>query len=220
MKIKVAPSLLACDFANLESEIRRSQDAGADVFHVDVMDGHFVPNITIGPGVIKCIRSKTNLPIHAHLMIEHPEDYIEAFAKAGSDIISFHIEALGKTRNARLKKATELIRRIRKLNKRPAVALNPATPLADIRPLWDKLDWILVMSVNPGFGGQAFMPSVLDKIFTLRREFEGDVEVDGGINDTTAKQVVRRGANVLAAGTYLFASEDMKEAIRRLKDDE
>ena len=149
-------------------------------------------------------------------MIDNPEDFIESFAKSGADIISFHIEALGKVRNSRLKKANILIRKIKKLNKRPAIALNPATPLKDIKGILDKVDWVFVMSVNPGFGGQDFISGVLPKIFELRQIFEGDIEVDGGINEATAKEVIRKGANVLAAGTYLFKAagyeRDHKEA--------
>ncbi|MFH1622696.1 MAG: ribulose-phosphate 3-epimerase [Candidatus Omnitrophota bacterium] len=212
--IKVAPSVLAADYGNLARDMRRAEKAGADFLHVDVMDGNFVPNITIGPDVVKSIKGASRLPIHAHLMILNPQNYIESFAKAGSDIISFHIEAL----NFSLEKSRKVIKKIESFGKRPAIVINPPTPLNQIKPLLKLVDWVLVMTVNPGFGGQKFMREVLSKIKALRKIYKKDIEIDGGINNENAKLVVEAGANILAAGTFLFKAKNMSEAIRSLKN--
>lgn len=211
--IKVGPSVLACDFGNLSGEVKRAEKAGADFLHVDIMDGNFVPNITIGSDIVSKIDKASNLPIHAHLMIANPSDFIEVFSKAGSDIISFHIEAVKYD----IEKSKKIINMIKRLGKRPAVAINPPTPLKKIIPLLEYLDWVLVMTVNPGFGGQKFMQSVLPKIKSLREIYKKDIEIDGGINDENAKLVVGEGANILAAGTFIFKAENMSKAIRSLK---
>ena len=211
MKIKIAPSILSADFSCLDREIRRVELAGADMLHIDVMDGHFVPNITIGPVVVKYIRRVTKLPLDVHLMIDNPQDYIDEFVKAGSDMITVHIETISI---ARLKaKGLELRENKVKLG----VSLNPATPLSKIKPVLDFVDFVLVMSVNPGFGGQSFIQSALTKIKQLRAIFKKDIAVDGGINALTGKLAREAGANILAAGSYIFKAKSTKKAIESLR---
>lgn len=214
--VRIAPSILSADFAALGEEVRAIETAGADFVHVDVMDGYFVPNLTIGPGVIKALRPHTRLPFDVHLMISPADPYIDAFAEAGADILTVHPEAgphLHRTLQA-----------IRDAGCRPGVALNPATPVSAVTHVMDLVDLILVMSVNPGFGGQSFLDSQLPKIRTLREriaETGRDIllEVDGGINHETAPQVVRAGANVLVAGTATFkgGAAAYADNIRRLR---
>jgi ribulose-phosphate 3-epimerase len=211
MKIKVAPSLLSADFSRLGEDIRSVQRAGADLLHVDVMDGHFVPNITIGPAVVASIRQATSLPLDVHLMIKNPERYIDSFVKAGADMITVHIETVGSRELGVWSK--KLKRRGIKLG----VSLNPATPLAKILPVLRYVDFVLVMSVVPGFGGQAFIPKALGKIRKLRAVFNGDIAVDGGINAQTGRQAMDAGANILAAGSYIFKAKNRKKAIERLR---
>ena len=211
MKIKIAPSILSADFSDLAGDIRKVEKAGADLLHVDVMDGHFVPNLTIGPVVVKDIRKITKLPLDVHLMIENPESYVDAFVKAGSDMITVHVETISapKIKNLSLK--------LRKIGVKLGVSLNPKTSLKPVIDVLKFVDFVLVMSVNPGFGGQEFIPQVLPKIRQLRTRFRGDIAIDGGINQDTAKLAVAAGANVLAAGSYIFKSKNYKQSIRRLR---
>jgi ribulose-phosphate 3-epimerase len=209
-KILVAPSLLAADFGRLAEETRRMEEAGADWIHLDVMDGHFVPNLTIGPQVVEDLRPITRLPLDVHLMIEHPERYVTQFTDAGADRLTIHVEAAGG-------RLSDVIRQIRRLGVKVGLALRPETPLDVLKPYLDELDLALLMTVNPGFGGQAFMPQVLPKIEALRKLFAGHIQVDGGINHETALQTQTAGADVMVAGTYIFRAADAKQAIQALK---
>lgn len=208
-RILIAPSILSADFSELKSEIKRVESAGADWIHIDVMDGHFVPNITIGPFVIKRLRELTNLPFDVHLMIENPLSFIKPFADAGADIIVFHIETV--------KNPEKIISEIKKLNKRPGVSIRPKTPVKQIYKLLNKIDLVLIMTVEPGFAGQRFLAKCVSKIRELRNIFRYDIEIDGGINAITAKDAITAGANILVAGSYCFNSLNMKEAIRKLR---
>jgi ribulose-phosphate 3-epimerase len=212
MKIKVAPSLLSANFSCLADEVRRVQKAGAELLHVDVMDGHFVPNITIGPVVVKYIRKCTKLPLDVHLMIENPQKYVESFINAGSDMITVHIETIS------IPVLVSLSKRLRSKNIKFGISLNPATPLTKIKSALKYVDFVLVMSVNPGFGGQAFIPGAISKIKQLRAIFKGDIAVDGGINDLTARKVIQAGANILAAGSYVFGAKNKSQAIERIRN--
>ena len=215
-KIQISPSILSADFSQLGNEIKRLEEGGADMIHVDVMDGHFVPNITIGPPVIKRLRNCTKLPFDVHLMISPVHKYIEDFSNAGADIITIHPEATDNL--------IESINLIRKLNKKIGVSLNPDTKLNVIENILDQIDLVLIMSVYPGFGGQKFMPEVIEKIKTLKKiqnekNLNFDIEVDGGINFSNSKIVIDAGANILVSGTTIFKENngDIKKNIDALK---
>jgi ribulose-phosphate 3-epimerase len=210
----VAPSILSADFGRLAEEVRAAEEAGADWIHVDVMDGRFVPNITIGPLVVSAVRKATRLPLDVHLMIVEPERYVEDFVKAGADWVTVHAEACPHLHRN--------LQQIRQLGARAGVSLNPSTPLCQVEHVLDGADLVLVMSVNPGFGGQAFIPSALPKIRALRemidrRGLAPVIEVDGGINEETAREAARAGANALVAGSYVFGASSRAQAIASLK---
>lgn len=212
--IKIAPSILSADFAKLGEEIKEVEEGGADYIHVDVMDGHFVPNITIGPLVVDSIRPITKLPLDVHLMIDNPDMYIEDFAKAGASIISVHVEAC--------KHLHRTIQSIKQFNVKSGVVLNPATPISTIEHIIEEVDLVLLMTVNPGFGGQSFISSVVPKINQLsklikERNLTVDIEVDGGVNPETAKICIEAGATVLVAGSAIFNQNDRKQAIQQIR---
>lgn len=213
--IKVAPSILSANFAKLGEEIEDVERGGADYIHIDVMDGHFVPNITLGPMIVESIRSITSLPLDVHLMIEKPDDYIENFIQAGADIITVHAEAC--------KHLHRTIHTIKQSRVKAGVALNPATPLSAIEYIIEDVDLVLIMTVNPGFGGQSFISSVLPKIEQLsklvkEKNLSVEIEVDGGVNPETAKLCKDAGANVLVAGSAVFKQLNRKQIIEQIRN--
>src|SRR4030067_3756602 len=213
---KIAPSILSADFSRLGEEVRAVERAGADLIHVDVMDGHFVPNITIGPLVVQGLKKLTSLPLDVHLMIEEPQRYIEGFAQAGSDWITVHAEVCPQLKR--------MVKRIRQLKVRPGIVLKPATSLKTLFPVLDDIDLVLVMSVNPGFAGQSFIPSTLKKIERLRKMVDQNrypvgIEVDGGIKAENIGQVSRAGGDIFVLGTGIFKTEDYGETIRKLRQE-
>ena len=212
--IIVAPSLLACDFSRLADEIQKVEEAGADWLHVDVMDGHFVPNLTIGPVIVETIRRASRIPLDVHLMLDHPEQYIVPFIEAGSRYLTIHVEAEGLRSEAILRKT---LRDIRRAGARAGLSVRPRTSAEAVRPFLDEVDLILVMTVEPGFGGQAFMPEMVPKVRLLREWFSGDLAVDGGINAETGRVCRETGANVLVAGTFVFRSKSYSDAIQALR---
>lgn len=212
--LKIAPSILAADFSKLAEEVKCVDSLGADYIHIDVMDGHFVPNITLGPGIVKCLRPHTELPFDVHLMIENPDQYIKDFKEAGADIITVHVEAC-----RHLYRTLQLIKQY---EMQCGVVLNPHTPLEMIKHVLQEVDWILIMSVNPGFGGQTFIPDSLNKIATLNQWRQEQnlsyvIEVDGGVNEETARLCEEAGADVVVAGSAVFNAVDRQLAIQKIK---
>lgn len=215
MRVKIASSILSADFARLAEAIKKVESAGVDLIHIDVMDGHFVPNMTIGPPVVKCIRKETKLPLETHLMVDKPEWFIEEMAKVEVDIVTIHVESTLQP--------LKLIRRIRELGLKPGISLNPGTKVDTIMNLIDNVDVILIMTVNPGFGAQQFMLETLPKISSIRRSLwlndlnNVDVAVDGGVNTATAPLAVKAGATMLVAGSAIYDSDDVVKAVENLR---
>ncbi|MCM3725993.1 ribulose-phosphate 3-epimerase [Neobacillus cucumis] len=212
--VKIAPSILSADFSKLGEEIIAVDQAGADYIHIDVMDGHFVPNITIGPLIVEAVRPVTKLPLDVHLMIENPDHYIETFAKAGANYITVHVEACRHLHRT--------IQNIKSFGVKAGVVLNPATPVESIQHIIGDIDMVLLMSVNPGFGGQTFIPEVLPKIRKVKEMAEQkglsvEIEIDGGVNPETARQCIEAGATVLVAGSAVYNQKDYKQAISQLR---
>lgn len=213
--VKIAPSILSADFLKLGEEIKAAEEAGADILHIDIMDGHFVPNITIGPFIVESIRNITSLPLDIHLMIEKPDTYLKDFIEAGADYLTVHLEA-----SVHLHRT---VQRIKERGVKAGVSLNPATPVCGLEYVLPDIDFALLMSVNPGFGGQTFIPQVIDKIRTLKKFIEEKglmtlIEVDGGINIDNAKDVASAGADILVMGSAFFHSRDYKEIMKGVKE--
>ena len=227
--IEISASILASDFSNLAHDIKRCEDAGVGRFHIDCMDGHFVPNLTIGPVIVEACAKQTKLPLEAHLMIEHPGDYIESYAQAGADIIQIQVECYGQRSSScrqwnQWPKEIEKVdipalradlKKIRKFGKKAFVVFNPGTPLCE--EILNDCDGVLIMSVNPGFAGRQFMPEALPKIGKLKEIFKGDIAIDGGINAQTAPLAVTAGARVLITASYLFGADNFSDVVKRLK---
>jgi ribulose-phosphate 3-epimerase len=207
--IWIAPSILSADFGRLAEEIKDVEASGCDALHIDVMDGHFVPNLTIGPVVIRWIRKATRLPLDVHLMIERPSRYLEDFRKAGADWITIHVESE--------KDPGGVLQAIRKSGAKAGISLRPMTPLGALEPYLSSADLVLVMSVEPGFGGQSFMPEMMEKVKVLRSRYEGLISVDGGVNAETAGQVIAAGSDILVSGTGVFGEKDRRLAIGNLR---
>jgi len=214
--VLIAPSILAADFGNLAGQISAVEKAGADLIHLDVMDGHFVPNISFGPGIVKTVHALTSVPLDTHLMIENPDLYLEEFQKAGTTHLTVHVEACRHLQRT--------VSTIRQLGMKPGVCLNPATPLSTLEQILPEIDLVLVMSVNPGFGGQKFLPQSFQKIRNLKdmissRRLQTKIEVDGGVGMSNARQLIEAGADILVSGTAIFGSKDIARAIADLRMD-